>query len=125
MQLNHHDHDDSPVEADVSFSAGASSTKDLELRLPTLLDARVGLAINALQDGEDVSIAVKESMYILRVAYFHSRAHHTHNDAVENMIEIYESDETDNYHARRNFALQWMMATAGRYNLNSGGVVEL
>ena len=119
MQLNHHD--DSPVEAEVSQHgssiARASSTMDLELRLLTLLDARVGFAINALQDGEEVSIAVKESMYILRVAYFHFREHQTHNDEVEDIIEIYESDETPNYHARRNFALQWVMATRGRCNL--------
>ena len=96
---------------------------DLELRLLTLLDARVGLAINALQDGEEVGIAVKESMYILPVAYFHFRAHHTHNDEVEDIIKVYESGETDNYHARRNFALQWVMATAGRCNWNSGATM--
>ena len=115
------------MEADVfqhrSSSAGTSSTMDLELRLLTLLDARVGLAINALQDGEEVSIAVKESMYILPVAYFHFRAHHTDNDEVEDIIKVYESGETDNYHARRNFALQWVMATAGRYNWNSGATM--
>ena len=103
-----------------SSSAGASPTM---LRLLTLLDARVGIAINALQDGEEVSIAVKESMYMLRVAYFHIRAHYTHNDEVEDIIEVYESGERENYRARRNFALQWVMATAGQYNLNSGATM--
>ena len=60
---------------------------------PNMVDARVGFAINALQDGEEVSIAVKESTYILRVAYVHLREHHTHKDEVEDIIEIYESDE--------------------------------
>ena len=108
-----------------SSSAGASSTTDLdlELRILTLLDPRVGFAINALQDGEEVSIAVKESMYILRVAYCHLRELRAHNDGVEDIIEIYASNETDNYHSRRNFALLWVMATAGRYNLNSGATM--
>ena len=92
MQLNHHD--DPAMAADMedvspheSSSAGASSTLDLELRVLTLLDARVGFAINALQDGEEVSIAVTESMYILRVANFHLREHHAHNEELKIVMD--------------------------------------
>ena len=89
-----------------SSSAGIPSTGNLEFRILASLDEQVGYAVQALRDGSEVSLAVCEALYILRVAYCHLTAHHTHKDEVEDMIEIYENHETDNYHARRNCPLQ-------------------
>ena len=89
------------------------------MRFLTLLDAYIGLAINFLYDGEEISIAIKESIYILRMAYFHIRVHHTQKHKVENIIDIYVSNKIINYYICRNFVLQWVMAIAGRYNLNN------
>ena len=122
MRLKHHD--DSSLTADApqdgGSSAGTPSTMNLEFRILALLDERVGYAVQALRDGIEVSLAVCEALYILRVAYFHLRAHHTHNNEVEDMIEIYENRETDNYHARRNCALRLVFRNASQYNLHRG-----
>ena len=44
----------------------------------------------------------------------------THMDDVEDIVAIYECEDTDNYFSRRNYALQWVVATGGHYNLQRG-----
>ena len=43
---------------------------NLELRLLTLLDACVGFAINALQDAEEASVAVKEFDVLVSLVFY-------------------------------------------------------
>ena len=76
--------------------------------------------MNALQQKIEPGLAIREAMYVLRVAYLHLLESHTHKDDVEDIIEIYECKETDNYFTRRNYALQWVVATGGHYNLQRG-----
>ena len=75
--------------------------------------------VNALKQKIEPSLAWSEAMYVLRVAYLHHLESHTHKDNVEDIIEIYECTETDNYFTRRNYALQWVVATAGHYSLQN------
>ena len=89
-------------------------------RTLALLDKQVGYAVQALRDGSELSLAVCEALYTLRVAYCHLTAHHTHKDEVEDMIELYENHETDNDNARRYCALQLVLRIATQYNLHRG-----
>ena len=122
MRLNHHD--DLPgAECDLQQGiplASGSSVLDLELRILVLLDWFVDCAMNALQQKIEPGLAIGEAMYVLRVAYLHLLESHTHKDDVEDIIEIYACKETDNYFTRRNYALQWVVATSGHYNLQRG-----
>ena len=93
---------------------------DLESRILVLLDQFVDSAMGALRQEIEPCLAWSEAMFILRVAYHHLLESHTHKDDVEDIIEIYECTDTDNYFSRRNYALQWVVATAGHYSLQRG-----
>ncbi len=122
MRLNHHDDfpdgENSPQRG--SPVASGSSVLDLELRILILLDWFVDCAMTALQQKIEPGLAIGEAMYVLRVAYRHLLESHTHKDDVEDIIEIHECKETDNYFTRRNYALQWVVAANGHYGLQRG-----
>ena len=122
MRLNHHDDLPSPESRDQQMSpkSDGPTVADLELRILVLLDNFVQCAMSALQQEIEPALAWSEALFVLRVAYFHLLESSTHKSDVENIIEIYECNDTDNYFTRRNYALQWVRSTAGHYNLQRG-----
>eukprot|EP00434_Breviolum_minutum_P037111 symbB.v1.2.032893.t1/scaffold4013.1/size46388/4 len=122
MRLHHHnDLPSSPSEVpNTTSNPSAPTALELEARILVLLDLFVEYAMNALQQEIEPSLSLSETMYVLRVAYFHLLESSTHMDDVEDIVAIYECEDTDNYFSRRNYALQWVVATGGHYNLQRG-----
>ena len=118
MRLNHHS--DLPDDSESEATSECSHHYGFGAEILVVLDWFVDCVVNALKQKIEPSLAWSEAMYVLRVAYLHLLESHTHKDNVEDIIEVYECTETDNYFTRRNYALQWVVATAGHYSLQRG-----
>ena len=66
MQLNHHD--DPAMAADMEDVSPHESSTGFGIESSDLIGCTCGFAINALQNGEEVSIAVTESMCVWQIS---------------------------------------------------------